>query len=60
MKAVTKTEFLYLIKIGAIKQERGQLLDVVVTNGKSKRKTRYVTDDCYKTLEQTKNINKTE
>jgi hypothetical protein len=54
LKAVTKTEFEYLIKTGAIKQYHGKLLDVVVTNGKSKRKTRYVTDECYEMLKEMK------
>lgn len=58
MKAVTKTEFLWLIDNNYIVQRSGKLLDVIVSNGKSKRKTRYVTDECYEYLKLMKNIKK--
>jgi len=50
LQAVTKKEFLFLIKAGHIKQERGQLLDVVTSNGKSRKRTRWVTDATYEKL----------
>lgn len=50
MKPVTKTEFLWLISNNYIKQRGGRLVDVIVTNGKTKRKARYVTDECFEKL----------
>lgn len=50
MKPVSKQEFQWLIKNNYIKQERGQLLDVKVSCGKSRRKTRYVTDWAFEKL----------
>lgn len=56
MKPVTKKEFLWLIKNKYIKQERGKLLDIVTSNGKSRRKTRWVTDDIYEKLKFMKGL----
>lgn len=56
MKSITKTEFLWLISNNYIKQRGGRLIDVIVTNGKSRRKNRYVTDECFEKLKLMKNI----
>jgi len=56
LKSITKTEFLWLIANNYIKQRGGRLIDVIVTNGKSKRKTRYITDECHEKLKEMKNI----
>lgn len=47
---------MFLISKGYIKQRRGQLLDVVVTKGKKRRKNRYVTDECFENLKFMKSI----
>lgn len=56
MKSVTKNEFLWLISNNYIKQRGGRLVDVIVTNGKSKRKNRYVTDQCFEKLKLMKDL----
>lgn len=56
MQAVTKKEFQWLIKNKFIKQERGRLLDVTTSNGKSRRKTRWVTDWTYEKLKDMKDM----
>jgi hypothetical protein len=57
LQAVTKKEFQWLIKNHHIKQERGQLLDVVTSNGKSRKRTRWVTDATYEKLKYMKDMN---
>ena len=56
MKAVTKQEFQWLIKNHYIKQERGRYLDIVVSCGKSHKKTRWVTDQTYDKLRFMKDL----
>ena len=53
---MTKNEFLWLLANNYIVQRSGRLVDVIVTNGKSKRKNRYVTDQCHEYLRLMKEV----